>query len=152
MRTRVAALVGISALAVVTLSGQSGRGAPTDFTLLDLNGNRGMALTAPSGATVFRGGTASEASRAGGSYESDVRLETPLSVSQIAVHYAAQILAAKWREEGRQAVENLAAPRFSGTPASVPEPPAEPGADTERALLAWGLGAAEIARLAGVRD
>jgi alpha-methylacyl-CoA racemase len=44
------------------------------------------------------------------------------------------------------------APRFSGTPASVPEPPAEPGADTERALSAWGLGAAEIARLAGVRD
>ena len=44
------------------------------------------------------------------------------------------------------------APRFSGTPASVPEPPPEPGADTERALSAWGLGAAEIARLAGVRD
>ena len=44
------------------------------------------------------------------------------------------------------------APRFSGTPASVPEPPSEPGADTERTLSSWGLGAAEIARLAGVRD
>ena len=44
------------------------------------------------------------------------------------------------------------APRFSGTPASVPEPPSEPGADTEHALSSWGLGAAEIARLAGVRD
>jgi alpha-methylacyl-CoA racemase len=39
------------------------------------------------------------------------------------------------------------APRFSRTPAEVPSAPAEPGADTESALAAWGLGADEIARL-----
>jgi len=39
------------------------------------------------------------------------------------------------------------APRFSGTPAPVPDPSPEPGADTEEALAAWGLEAAEIAAL-----
>lgn len=39
------------------------------------------------------------------------------------------------------------APRFSHTPADVPAPPPEPGADTESALAAWGLSADEIARL-----
>ena len=57
---------------------------------------------------------------------------------------------------GAKVVDHLAsltgAPATAAPPASVPEPPAEPGADTERALSAWGLGAAEIARLAGVRD
>ena len=36
------------------------------------------------------------------------------------------------------------APRFSRTPSSVPEPPPEPGADTESALAAWGFDADEI--------
>jgi alpha-methylacyl-CoA racemase len=30
------------------------------------------------------------------------------------------------------------APRFSRTPASVPRPPAKPGADTDAVLLDWG--------------
>ena len=121
MRTTAVAWLGILALGVVTLSGQSGRGAPTDFTLLDLNGSRldgsrGMVLTAPAGAIVFRGGGAASSSPSSGSYESDVRLETALSVSQIASHYTAQILAATWREESRQAGgEHMAAVRFSGT-------------------------------------
>jgi alpha-methylacyl-CoA racemase len=38
------------------------------------------------------------------------------------------------------------APRFSRTPSGVPAPPPEPGADTERALAAWGLAAEEIER------
>ena len=38
------------------------------------------------------------------------------------------------------------APRFSRTPSGVPTPPPEPGADTERALAAWGLAAEEIER------
>jgi len=37
------------------------------------------------------------------------------------------------------------APRFAGTPAAMPAPPPEPGADTEAALAAWGLEAGEIA-------
>jgi len=45
------------------------------------------------------------------------------------------------------------APRFSRTPASVPTTAPEPGADTETALAAWGLGpeqiAAYLARLEG---
>jgi alpha-methylacyl-CoA racemase len=39
------------------------------------------------------------------------------------------------------------APRFSRTPSAVPEPPPEPGADTESALAAWGLSPAEIDQL-----
>jgi len=38
------------------------------------------------------------------------------------------------------------APRFSRTPADVPTPPPEPGADTRTALAAWGLDAEEIER------
>ncbi len=38
------------------------------------------------------------------------------------------------------------APRFSRTPSRRPTPPPEPGADTERALAAWGLEAEEIER------
>jgi len=41
------------------------------------------------------------------------------------------------------------APRFSRTPAGVPAPPSEPGADTATALAGWGLGADELAELAG---
>lgn len=37
------------------------------------------------------------------------------------------------------------APRFGRTPSDRPAPPPEPGADTEAALAAWGLGAGEIA-------
>ena len=37
------------------------------------------------------------------------------------------------------------APQFSRTPSSVPEPPPEPGADTEAALAAWGFSGDEIA-------
>jgi len=39
------------------------------------------------------------------------------------------------------------APRFSRTAPAVPEPAPEPGADTDEALAAWGLAAAEIAEL-----
>jgi alpha-methylacyl-CoA racemase len=39
------------------------------------------------------------------------------------------------------------APRFSRTPSAVPEPPPEPGADTESALAAWGLSPTEIDQL-----
>lgn len=39
------------------------------------------------------------------------------------------------------------APRFSRTPSGVPSPPSDPGADTEAALLEWGLTAAELAQL-----
>ena len=39
------------------------------------------------------------------------------------------------------------APRFSRTPSNLPTPPPEPGADTEAALAAWGLSAAEIDQL-----
>jgi alpha-methylacyl-CoA racemase len=39
------------------------------------------------------------------------------------------------------------APRFAGTPAAAPTPAPEPGADTDEALAAWGVGADEIAEL-----
>ncbi len=39
------------------------------------------------------------------------------------------------------------APRFSRTPAGVPAPASEPGADTDEALAAWGFDGAEIAAL-----
>jgi alpha-methylacyl-CoA racemase len=39
------------------------------------------------------------------------------------------------------------APRFSRTPAALTTPPPDPGADTRSALLAWGFGADEVARL-----
>jgi alpha-methylacyl-CoA racemase len=39
------------------------------------------------------------------------------------------------------------APRFGGTPAAPPAPAPEPGADTDEALAAWGIGAAEVAEL-----
>ncbi len=39
------------------------------------------------------------------------------------------------------------APRFSRTPAAVPEPPSEPAADTDAALAEWGLDRDEIAEL-----
>ena len=39
------------------------------------------------------------------------------------------------------------APRFSGTPAGVPSPAPEPGANTDEALAAWGLDGGEIAGL-----
>ncbi|MFN8152418.1 MAG: CaiB/BaiF CoA-transferase family protein [Solirubrobacterales bacterium] len=39
------------------------------------------------------------------------------------------------------------APRFSGTPAGEPTPAPEPGANTDEALAAWGVGADEIASL-----
>jgi alpha-methylacyl-CoA racemase len=39
------------------------------------------------------------------------------------------------------------APRFSRSEPELPEPPPEPGADTERALAAWGLEPAEISAL-----
>lgn len=41
------------------------------------------------------------------------------------------------------------APRFSRTAPGVPTPAPEPGADTDAALAAWGLDAAEIAELRG---
>lgn len=41
------------------------------------------------------------------------------------------------------------APRFTGTPAATPSPAPEPGADTDQALSAWGVEAAEIAALRG---
>jgi alpha-methylacyl-CoA racemase len=41
-------------------------------------------------------------------------------------------------------VQPAPAPRFGRTPPSRPDPPPEPGADTDRALAAWGVGAAEI--------
>ena len=39
------------------------------------------------------------------------------------------------------------APRFSRTPAAVPEPPMHPGDDTEAVLGAWGFDADEVAKL-----
>ncbi|MBA2522199.1 MAG: CoA transferase, partial [Solirubrobacterales bacterium] len=39
------------------------------------------------------------------------------------------------------------APRFSRTSPAVPTPAPEPGADTDEALAAWGLGAEEITAL-----
>ena len=39
------------------------------------------------------------------------------------------------------------APRFSRTQPAVPEPPPEPGADTDAALAAWGLGDDEVTAL-----
>ena len=44
-------------------------------------------------------------------------------------------------------VQPAPAPRFSRTPGAIRRPPAEPGADTDEALAAWGFGAAEIAGL-----
>jgi alpha-methylacyl-CoA racemase len=44
-------------------------------------------------------------------------------------------------------VQPAPAPRFARTPTALPGPPAAPGADTERALAAWGLSAARIAEL-----
>jgi alpha-methylacyl-CoA racemase len=41
------------------------------------------------------------------------------------------------------------APRFSRTVAQIRRPPSEAGADTDEALGAWGLSAAEIAALRG---
>lgn len=119
MRMRAAALLGVSAIAVVPLSGQSGRGAPADFTLLDLNGRSGMALPAPPGATVFRGGGAAFSSPAGGSYESDLRLEGAFTAAQIAAHYAAQISAANWRPLSPRADgEDIVAQWFSSNTTS----------------------------------
>ena len=39
------------------------------------------------------------------------------------------------------------APRFASTPSDVPAPSPEPGADTDEALAAWGIDAAEVVRL-----
>jgi alpha-methylacyl-CoA racemase len=39
------------------------------------------------------------------------------------------------------------APRFSRTKAEISAPPSEPGADTDEALVAWGVEAVEVARL-----
>jgi len=44
-------------------------------------------------------------------------------------------------------VQPAPAPRFSATPPALPGPPAAYGADTDRALLAWGFTAAEVAEL-----
>ena len=41
------------------------------------------------------------------------------------------------------------APRFSRTPAAVPSPPAEPGADTDAALAGWGIDDVPALRAAG---
>ena len=43
----------------------------------------------------------------------------------------------------------MPAPRFERTPAGVPRPTSEPGADTDTALEAWGFSATEIERLLG---
>ena len=48
---------------------------------------------------------------------------------------------------GRGQLQPGPAPRFSRTPSSVPEPPPEPGADTENALAAWGLDAGRDRRV-----
>ncbi|MDB5827953.1 MAG: Alpha-methylacyl-CoA racemase [Variovorax sp.] len=45
-------------------------------------------------------------------------------------------------------VQPAPAPRFSRTPAAVPEAGVEPGVDLQAALAGWGLDAAEIDRLA----
>ena len=45
------------------------------------------------------------------------------------------------------AIQPAPAPRFGGTPAATPAAASEPGADSETALAAWGLEAAEIAAL-----
>lgn len=45
------------------------------------------------------------------------------------------------------ALQPAPAPRFGATPAALPTPPPEPGADTDEALAAWGLDAEEIAAL-----
>ena len=45
------------------------------------------------------------------------------------------------------AVQPAPAPRFSRTRPEVRSAPSEPGADTDEALLAWGLDENEIARL-----
>jgi alpha-methylacyl-CoA racemase len=44
-------------------------------------------------------------------------------------------------------VQPAPAPRFSRTPAQVSRPPSHPGADTEEALAAWGVGTEELAML-----
>ncbi len=44
-------------------------------------------------------------------------------------------------------VQPAPAPRFSRTPGAIRSPPAARGADTERALAAWGFAAGEIAAL-----
>jgi alpha-methylacyl-CoA racemase len=45
------------------------------------------------------------------------------------------------------AVQPAPAPRFSRTPGAISRPPSDPGADTDAALAAWGVGAAELERL-----
>jgi alpha-methylacyl-CoA racemase len=44
-------------------------------------------------------------------------------------------------------IQPAPAPRFSRTQTDTPEPPSEPGADTDEALAAWGLAGPEIAEL-----
>ena len=44
-------------------------------------------------------------------------------------------------------VQPAPAPRFSRTPAEVSRPPSPPGADTDEALLAWGVEAEAVAAL-----
>ncbi len=45
------------------------------------------------------------------------------------------------------AIQPAPAPRFGGSPAPMPAAASEPGADTDAALAAWGLGAEELAAL-----
>jgi alpha-methylacyl-CoA racemase len=44
-------------------------------------------------------------------------------------------------------VQPAPAPRFSGTPASIPRPPPMPGADADAALAKWGIDAVRIREL-----
>ena len=44
-------------------------------------------------------------------------------------------------------VQPSPAPRFSATPSAISKPPSVPGADTEEALVAWGVERSRIAAL-----
>jgi alpha-methylacyl-CoA racemase len=44
-------------------------------------------------------------------------------------------------------IQPAPAPRFSRTPAAISRPASDPGADTDEALAAWGVGTAELDRL-----
>ena len=44
-------------------------------------------------------------------------------------------------------VQPSPAPRFSATPSAISKPPSIPGADTEEALVAWGVERSRIAAL-----
>lgn len=80
--------------------------------------------------------------------DSDACVAPVLTLTEAAEHPHLAARSTYLRRDGR--LEPGPAPRFSRTPTTVGPPPPEPGADTRRALLHWGLDDVDALLAAGV--